>query len=128
MGFNHRVDFYRCSVYWVQQASWKKLNNIHILEKSYFSSSSFVYFLIFCLHFRGKYLISDHTINTTDQYYWCVRRQKCLLNIWSKYMPKSKFKTNPCRLQYVYCMNPTSFWNRGFVRWVGWVSILWPIS
>ena len=26
-------------------------------------------------------------------------------------------------LQYVYCMNLTSSWNRGFVRWVCWVSI-----
>ena len=24
---------------------------------------------------------------------------------------------------WMYCMNPTSSWNQGFVRWVGWISI-----
>ena len=115
----HRVGIIirRGSVYWLQQANWEKLYNyrkigivsVRTLKNKVFSSSSF---LIFCLNFRGEFLRSSNI----DVY---------IGKMPTKYMPKSKFETNPCRpcSMFVYCMNPTSSWNRGFVRWDGWVSI-----
>ena len=59
-----RVKYFWECVYWVQQASWAKLYNIRnlcvqmyiFLKTSCVASASFVYLLIFCLHFREKYL------------------------------------------------------------------------
>ena len=125
--YSTSVDIYRGSVYWVQQASWAKLYNfikigvvcVHILKNKLFFECFFCLHSYFCLHFRGKMslYLSDHlVVHSTSA--------KCLLNIWSQYMPNSKFKTTPVQtLQYVYCINPTSSWTRGFMRWVGWVSI-----
>ena len=67
----------------MQQANWAKLYNlrkigvvfVRILKTRSLSSVSFVYFLIFCLHFRGiiSIYLSDHLV------YWCVRRQNVLI-------------------------------------------------
>ena len=85
---NHRLYIDRGSVYWEQQASWE---NCTILEKlglfvyvflntSYFSSASFVYFFLFCLHFRRKISIylSDHS--SSIEVYAC---KMCIVFVWT---------------------------------------------
>ena len=67
-----RVDIDRGSVYSVQQASWAKRYNYRkcgsfvyvILKTGYFSSASFVFCIMSCLHFKGKISInlSDHLV------------------------------------------------------------------
>ena len=71
-----RVDIDRGSVYSVQQASWAKRYNFRkcgsfvyvYLKTGYFSSASFVFCFISCLHFKGKISIylSDHLVFIND--------------------------------------------------------------
>ena len=90
----HIVDFDRGLMFWVQPASWAKLYNLRkigffvyaFFKTSSFSNGSFVYFLIFIYILGGK-----------CQSLWSFSIDAYSGKIPSKYMPKSKFKTNPCR-------------------------------
>ena len=59
-----------------------------ILKKSYFSSVSFLYFHIFCLHLGGENSYLSLRLFSIDVYAGKMP---------TKYMPKTKFKTNPFR-------------------------------
>ena len=112
------VDIYRGSVYWIQQASWTKLYNfrkIGVVCVRIFENKLF-YQCFLCLLFL-KHFLGEISIYLSDHLVLVCTPAKCPPNIRSKYMPKRSLKQT---LQYVYCMNPTSSWNRGFVRGVGW--------
>ena len=121
-------------MHWVQQASWAKQYNFRkigvvcvlFLKTSNFSSASFVYFLIFCLHYRRKI-----SIFLSDYLVLMGTPAKCLLNIWSKYMQKSKFKTKPADpAPAVYVLYEPHFLLESRFREMSWLSVylcLWLI-